>query len=127
MAAHKLDGAGTAKLKTLEEARQQLQTVHAKVELYGMEVKKNGNPGVILMQVKRLLPLLVGFLKPQFGLIADQASAVYLAAGRGGSDQVRLRALREGVATLRQSIDIAAKRVEEQHKVVDEKPEPTGG
>lgn len=118
--AGKLDGAGVAKLKVLEEAQSQLQTIHGKVELYALELKKGGNAAVILLQLRRLLPVLAGLLKPQFGMIADQLVALNVASSRGGSDQVRLRALREGVASARQAMEIAAKRVEEQHAVKDE-------
>jgi hypothetical protein len=120
MPGKKLDGAGTAKLKTLEEALGQLQTVHGKVETFAMELKRGGNAGVLVMQLRRLVPMLVGLLKPQFGMIADQAAALNLVIGRGGSDQTRLRALREGVATLRTALELTAKRVEEQHTVVEE-------
>jgi len=120
MPGKKLDGAGTAKLKTLEEALSQLQTVHGKVETFAMELKRGGNSMSIVMQLRRLVPMLVGLLKPQFGMIADQAAGLNLVISRGGNEQTRLRALREGVATLRQAIELTAKRVEEQHTVVDE-------
>jgi hypothetical protein len=123
VAAGKLDGAGAAKLKTLEEALSQLQTVHGRVETFAMELKRGGNAGTLVMQLRRLLPMLVGLLKPQFGMIADQATALNLVISRGGNDQTRLRALREGVATLRQAIELTAKRVEEQHTVVEEEAE----
>ncbi|HYD54147.1 MAG TPA: hypothetical protein VEA99_16040 [Gemmatimonadaceae bacterium] len=127
MSAKKLDGAGTAKLKTLEEGLNQLQTIHGKVETYALEVKKNGSPAVILMQIRRLLPLLAGLLKPQFGILADQVIAFNLAASRGGGvDTQRVRILREGVATLRQAMEITAKRVEEHHAVVAEEAKPEG-
>lgn len=122
MPGKKLDGAGTAKLKTLDEALSQLQSIHGKVETYALEVKRQGNPAVILLQVRRMLPLLAGLLKPQFGLIADQVIALNLAAGRGGADQQRVRALREGVAATRQALEIAQKRVEEQHLVEETTP-----
>jgi hypothetical protein len=120
----KIDGAGAAKLKTLEEALHQLQTIHGKVEMYALEVKRNGNPGVILMQIRRLLPLLSGLLKPQYGLIADQVVALNVAVSRGGIDNVRVRTLREGVALLRQAIDIAATRTTDQHTVDTEETGP---
>lgn len=123
MPGKKLDGAGTAKLKTLDEALGQLQTIHGKVETYALEVKRQGNPAVILLQVRRLLPLLAGYLKPQFGIIADQITALNLAAGRGGAEQQRVRSLREGVAAVRQALEIAQKRVEEQHVVEETKPD----
>lgn len=120
MAHHKLDGAGVAKLKTLEEALSQLQTIHGKVETYALELKRGGNGPVIVLQLRRLLPVLAGLLKPQFGMIADQLVALNVSASRGGSDQLRLRTLREGVASVRQSIEIAQKRVAEQHAVPED-------
>ena len=126
MAFAKLDGAGVAKLKVLEEALSQLQSVHGKVETYALEVKRHGNPAVVLLQIRRMLPLLSGLLKPQFGIIADQVVAVNLAAGRGGAEQQRVRSLREGVANLRQALEIAQKRVETQHAVEDERDEERG-
>lgn len=124
MAFAKLDGAGTAKLKTLEEALNQLQSIHGKVETYALEIKRNGSPAVILLQLRRMIPLLSGLLKPQFGMVADQVVALNLTAGRGGSEQLRLRSLREGVAVIRQSIEIQQKKVEEHHALRDE---PTSG
>ena len=126
MAFAKLDGAGTAKLKTLEEGLNQLQSIHGKVESYALELKRNGQPAVILLQLRRMIPLLSGLLKPQFGMIADQVVALNLAAGRGGSDQLRLRSLREGVASIRQSIEIMQKKVEEQHAIRDDDPASGG-
>jgi hypothetical protein len=120
MPGKKLDGAGVAKLKVLEEGLSQLQSVHGKVETYALEVKRNGNPAVILLQIRRMLPVLQGLLKPQFGLIADQVVALNLAAGRGGAEQQRLRSMREGVASIRQSLEIMQKKVEEQHTIEDE-------
>jgi hypothetical protein len=70
-----------------------------------------------------MLPLLSGLLKPQFGIIADQVVAVNLAAGRGGAEQQRVRSLREGVANIRQALEIAQKRVEIQHAIEDAKDE----
>lgn len=116
----KLDGAGVAKLKVLEDALLQLQTIHGKVETYALELKRGGNAPVIVLQIRRLLPVLAGLLKPQFGMIADQLVALNVGASRGGSDQVRLRLLREGVASARQAIEMAQKRVQEQHAVKDE-------
>ena len=122
MAGAKLDGAGTAKLGALEEAQTMLGRVHSLVEQFGVEVKRNGNTSHYVQQIKRVLPNLVGLLKPQFGMIADQAAAVNLAAGRGSSDQMRLRALREGVAQIRQAMEIAEKQVRDKHTIKDEHP-----
>jgi hypothetical protein len=115
MAGSKIDGAGMAKLKTLEEAVTQLQRLHMLTETYALELKRGKGQMVVLMQIKRVLPGMVGLLKGQFGMISDRAAALNLAASRGGSDAMRLRTLREGVAGLRQELDIAEKRVRAQH------------
>jgi hypothetical protein len=75
------------------------------------------------MQVKRALTPLVGLLKPQFGLIADQVASMNLVAGRGGSEDAKVRNLREGVGALKQALEIAAVRVKDHHMVKDEPSE----
>ena len=110
-----LDGAGKAKMDALEEAGAILQRVHAMVERYALAVKQQQNSSVFVLQIKRALEPMVGLLKAQFGLIADQASAVILASTRGGSENTRVRGLREGVAQLRTALEIAERKVREQH------------
>jgi hypothetical protein len=58
---------------------------------------------------------MVGLLKPQFALIADQVSGLLLVSSRGGGDQSRLRALRECVAQIRMQLEIAVGKVKELH------------
>jgi hypothetical protein len=116
VASSQLDGAGMAKLKTLEEATVGLQRVHALVERLALEVKQQGrNTGQQIHSIRRALEPLVGLLKPQFGMLSDQVASVNLIATRGGSEQMRVRALREGVASLRQGLEIAERKVREQH------------
>ena len=117
MGATKLDGAGTQKMKTLEEALITLQQIHGLVERMAMEVKNKKPIGVMPMQLKRMAAPLVGMLKGQFGMIADQVSTMILVAGRGGGDQVKLRAYREHVAQIRTAIDMAANKVKKEHAV----------
>ncbi len=117
MASTKLDGAGAQKMKTLEEALMAMSQIHSMVERTAMEMK-NGKPmGVFPMQLRRMAAPLVGQLKGQFGMIADQVSAMLLVGGRGGGDQVKLRAYREAVANIRQLIDFAQKKVKVEHAV----------
>jgi hypothetical protein len=116
MASGKLDGAGTAKIHTLEDVGTQLQRVHGLVERYALAVKQNQQATVFALQIKRALEPLVGMLKAQFGLIADQVTGLILASSRGGGDQVRIRTLREGVGQLKQSLEIAERKVREQHQ-----------
>jgi len=115
----KLDGAGVAKMKTLEEADLLLQRVHGLVEQYALAVKQNKNAATFLPQIKRTLPVLGGLLKGQFGMIADQATTLTLQASRGGAEQTRVRVLREGVGQLRQALEIAVTRVKDLHGVKD--------
>ncbi len=117
MAGVKLDGAGASKMKTLEEALVQLQTIHGHVERMAIEVKNQKGAGIIPSQIKRIATPLQGQLKGQFGMIADQVSALILATGRGGGDQLKVRAMREYVGQLRQALEIAQSKVKEQHAV----------
>ena len=108
----KLDGAGAAKMATLETALTHVQRLHSLVERMAVTLKGK-EP---LSQVKRTATPLVGLLKGQFGMISDQATAVMLVASRaGGGDQQRVRSLREGVAQMRQALEIAVAKVREKH------------
>ena len=122
MAFSKIDGAGLQKLKTIEEAQSTMQTIHGHVERMAMEVKNQRGTGVIPQQIKRIASPLQGQLKGQFGTVADQVSAMILVLGRGGSDQLRVRAMREFVGQIRQALDVAAFKVEEQHTSTDDGP-----
>jgi hypothetical protein len=115
MASSQLDGAGMAKMKTLEEAATGLHRVHALVERYALAVKQGSNAAQFVHPIRRALDPLVGLLKPQFGMLSDQVASVNLVATRGGSEQMRVRGLREGVAALRQGLEIAERKVREQH------------
>ena len=117
MSGTKLDGVGTQKMKTLDEATLVLQRLHGLVERMAIDVNAQKGFGVAPQQLKRLATPLQGQLKGQFGLIADQVSQLILVAGRGGGEQVKVRALRESVAQIRTALEIAAAKVKEQHAV----------
>jgi len=116
----KLDGAGVAKLETLEEASTQIQRMHGIVEHMAMAVRSQQNTAQFGPQLRRVGSPLVGLLKGQFGMIADQVTAVLLIATRSGGDQVKLRSLREGVAQLRIQMEIAIARTKEKHTIPDD-------
>ena len=116
----KLDGAGVQKMKTIDEALTQTQRLHGVVEHYGLALKRKQPTNLFGMQIKRALTPLVGLLKPQFGLIADQVTAMNLVAGRGGSEEAKLRNLREGVGALKQALEIAAVRVKDNHTIKED-------
>ena len=117
----KLDGAGIVKMKTLEDALLLLQRIHGLVESYAMAVKRNQPAAPFLMNIRRTLPTLGENLKAQFGLIADQIFAVSLQSSRGASEVMRVRVLREGVAQIKQAIEIAIVQTKEKHAVDEEK------
>jgi hypothetical protein len=113
----KLDGAGTQKMKTIEEALITIQTIHGLVERMAVDVKNNRGAGAYPGQIKRIATNLQGQLKAQFGLIADQVAAMLVAMGRGGGEQGKIRVLREGVAQLRTALEINASKVKKEHAV----------
>jgi len=126
MAGGKLDAAGTAKLKTLDEGLLLLQRLHGLVEQYALAVK-NGQPtSALMMNLRRQFPTLAENLKAQFQTISDLVTATVLASTRGGSESVRVRNLREGVAQIRQSMDIAVTQTRVRH-TVNEVPERASG
>ena len=120
----KLDGAGIQKMKTIDEATMQVQRLHGVVETYALALKRKQPTQLFSQQIKRQITPLVGMLKPQFGLIADQVAAMNIVAGRGGNEMTKLRILREGIGSLKQALEIAAVRVKENHMVVEEADAP---
>ncbi len=121
----KLDGAGVQKLKTLDEAQVMIHRLHGLVEGYALTLKRNQGTGLYGLQIKRAISPLVGLLKPQFGMIADQAAALNLMASRGSNEKQKVRLLREGVGSIRQALDIAVVRVKDNHAVKDEPADPS--
>ena len=112
-----LDGAGIVKMQTLEDALALLQRLHGLVETYAVAVKNHQPAAPYLMNIRRTLPSLAANLKGQFGMISDQVTATNLACGRGGSDAVRVRAMREGVAQVKQALEIAVAQTKAKHTV----------
>jgi hypothetical protein len=118
----KLDGAGTVKLVTLDEALLRLQSVHALVERMAAE-QKSGKPiSSMEQQLKRAATPLQGQLKAQFSLIADQVSALLIVAGRGGPAALKVRSFRETVAQIRTQLEIAIVQTKAKH-AIEEKHE----
>jgi hypothetical protein len=111
----KMDGAGMAKMTTLEDALTHLQRLHAIVERMATAVRSQQDTGQHRQQLQRASAPLVTLLKPQFGMISDQVVQVNLITNRGGGDQMKVRALREAVAQVRTQLEIAMTRVRDQH------------
>src|SRR5688500_8136179 len=105
MAGPKLDGAGTVKMATLETAFAVAKRVHSIVEQMARALKGQRSTAPFGMQLRRVATPLVGLLKAQFGMIADQVSAMILVATRGGNEQAKVRTLREGMAGVRAALE----------------------
>lgn len=121
MAGPKLDGAGNVKLVTLHEAMAILQQCHGIVESCAMDVKNNRPINAGVQRLKRASTPLIGKLKGQYGMIADVVIAMLLAATRGGGDAIKVRGLREGIASVRTQLEIAEAKVIENHSIEKEK------
>lgn len=121
MAGPKLDGAGVAKMTTLEKATNQLQRLNTVVEQAAAAVKNQKSVTAFVPQIRRAGHPLVGLLKGQFGMISDMATAFLLQATRGGTnEQGRVRLLREGVAQLRVQMELATAKTLELHTIGEE-------
>ena len=104
-------------MKTLDEALVHLQRIHGIVEQYAIAVKREQPASTFAMNLRRQLPSLAANLKAQFGMVSEQVTALALASTRGSSENQRVRTLREGVAQLRQALEIAATQTKERHAV----------
>jgi hypothetical protein len=123
----RLDAAGQAKMKTLDEALLLLQRVNGLAEQYALAVKGNRPASPYMQNIRRTLPTLAENLKSQFGAISDQITAVNLAISRGASDVVRVRQLREGVAQIKQAMEIAFTTTKTKHTVQEAKDDTKPG
>ncbi len=121
-----LDPAGRLKMALLENAGIAAQRLHGLVERLASAASKNEPISSYMQQFKRSAPPLVSMLKPQFGMIADHLTQMIVIAGRSGSDQIRVRALREGIGQLKMQIELAGNRVKETHAVREDRPAPEG-
>jgi len=117
----KLDGAGAAKMETLDEATAQLQRIHGLVEKMAIAIRSGHETNSFGAQIRRTGSPLVGKLKGQFGMIADQVTALMLVASRGGGEQVKLRSMRECVAQIRIQLEIAVAKTKEKHAILEDR------
>ena len=122
MAGLQLDGAGQVKMVTLEECLTIHSRTNALVEQYALSVKNNKPVGSLLNGVKRNLPSLAFKLKGQFGMISDLVNNVVISSSRGSSDVVRVRTLREGIAQIKQGIDVGMAHTKNNHAIHRAKP-----
>jgi hypoxanthine-guanine phosphoribosyltransferase len=117
MAGIRLDGAGQAKMTTLDDSLLLQQRIHGLVETYALSVKQNKPAGSIMQNLKRQMPLLAAKLKGQFGMISDLVTSINMQMTRGSSEQMRVRTMREGMAAIKQQLEIAIAQTIAKHKV----------
>src|ERR1044071_1270106 len=117
-----LDSMGTIKMQVLENATLLLQRINALNESYALDAKKGKPSPAVVQNIKRQLVTLAANLKNQFGMISDQATNLYVQSSRGSSDQARVRMIREGIAALKQAIEIGQTQTIAKHEVHREKP-----
>lgn len=119
MAGLRLDGAGQAKMVTLEDSEAILQRVHNMVEQYALSVKQGKPATTFLNNLKRQMPVLAGKLKGQFGMISDLVTSTNMQMSRGSSEPIRVRTMREGVAAIKAQLDIAVAQTIAKHEQKD--------
>jgi hypothetical protein len=121
--ATRIDGPGLAKLETLEQAVTQIQRLNTIVERMAQSARNQQPLAVYRQQIQRAAAPLAALLKPQFENVSDMVTNLVLVSTRGGSDQQKVRALRESVAQIKVQLDAAESRVRKQHTVDDGAPE----
>ena len=127
MAAFKVDAAGTAKLRILDDALLLLQRINGIVEQYALALKREQPTSVYTQNIRRQLPSLAENVKGHFGTIADLILSVNLASSRGSSEAMRLRSMREGVSQIRQAIETAMTQTKAKHAVEDTRQDARPG
>ena len=126
MSRTQLTGVGTQLMHTLEDAATHVQRLHGIVEKMAMAHKLQQPTAPFGQQLRRAATPLVGMLKVQYSVLADQVSGLILIATRGGNEQRKVSALREGVGQLRSALEIAMNKVNEQHAMEPEDNEERG-
>lgn len=122
--ATKIDGAGLSKLQTLEDAVGLVQRLNTIVERMA-QAQRNQQPlAQFRQQIARAAAPAASLLKGQFEPIANMVTNMVLISTRGGTDQTKVRTLRESVAQIRVQLEAAESRVRKQHTVTDAVAEP---
>lgn len=116
----RVDGPGLAKLETLEQAVTHVQRLNTIVERMAQSARMLQPLVAYRQQIHRAATPLAGLLKPQFENVAEMVTNLVLISTRGGSDQQKVRGLRESVAQIRVQLEAAESRVRKQHTVEDD-------
>jgi hypothetical protein len=120
MAGIVMDGAGQAKMVTLDDSMTMYRRINALVEQYALSVKNNKPAVGFLNSIKRQMPALAFKLKGQFGMISDLVTAVHAGSSRGAAEKMRVRGLQEGMAAIKVQLEIAITQTIAKHEIVKE-------
>jgi hypothetical protein len=120
-----LDSMGTIKMQVLEKAMTDVYRINGLVEQLAANAKAGKPSASIMASIKRYLTTMAAQLKSQFGMISDAVTNVYISSSRGSSDQTRARMLKEGLAAIKQAIDIGITQTKQKHAVHRDKPAPS--
>ena len=117
-----LDASGVIKMKVLDDALLMTQRLNALNEQFALNAK-NGTPTASLRAgIKRQMETLRANLKAHFGMISDLVANLVITSSRGSSDLNRARTIREGLAQIRQGIDVGRTATVNKHTVHRAKP-----
>ncbi len=125
--ATKIDGAGLAKLETLEHAVTLVQRLNTIVERMAQSQRMQQPLAQYKQQIQRAAAPVASLLKPQFEPIAIMVTNLVLLSTRGGTDANKVRTCRESVAQIRALLDASETRVRKQHTVEDDGAGPDSG
>ena len=125
MAGMILDSKGTIKMEVLNKAMHDLYRLNGLAETLAANAKKGANSTALVATIKRYLQTMAAQLKTHFGMVSDQATNLMIQATRGSSDAGRARVLKEGLAALKQAIEIGITQTIDKHEVHREKPAPS--
>ena len=117
MATQKIDGAGLAKLETLEHAVKDVQRLNTIIERMAQAHRASQPLLPFRQQIHRAATPVASLLKIQFGPIGDMLTNLILVSTRGGSDQQKVRLLRESIAQIRVQLEMAEARVLKDHSL----------
>jgi hypothetical protein len=123
MAGLVLDSMGTIKMKALDDAVLLIQRINALNEQMASNAKRGVASASTYQTIKRYLNQLAANLKSQFGMISDAVTNLYVQSSRGSNDATRVRTIREGLAQVKQAIEIGYTQTKLKHAVHKEKAE----
>ena len=117
--ATRIDGPGLAKLETLEQALTLVQRLNTIVERMAQSQRMMQPLAQYRQQIQRAAAPIASLLKPQFEPISVMVTNLVIVSTRGGSDQQKVRSLRESVAQIKAQLDASMGRVRKEHTVTD--------